>query len=285
MTKAKSILFIFVVSLCFVFSACTGRENVKDRIPDYNNTVAVLDVGQAACTLIESEGQFALIDAGDAGGSTNITAYLRGRGVSKIDYMFLSHFHYDHTSEALDIIRNFEIGTVVIPALSEEMLPQSYFYESLWADAAGGYYAVETAAKDKSFPLGRGEIKVLADTINTLTENDTSLALSYTDGDFVYVNTADMEKEAESAVLEYIPCNITLFVAGHHGSYTSNSPDFIARLNPQHVIISCGEANDYGHPSRETLNTFDSLGIPYSITYEKGNIVYHVDSGKIFTEQ
>jgi len=213
-----------------------------------------------------------------------ITAYLHSRGVERIDLMVLSHFHYDHTSEALDVIRNFDIGTVVIPALSDSMKPDSYFYQSLWADAANGYYTLETAAKDKIFTLGSGEIEILADTINHLTENDTSIALSYTNGDFVYVNTADMEKEAEAIVLEQMPQNITLFAAGHHGSSTSNSYDFIARLNPSVITISCGRDNDYGHPHSETIDTFTSLGLPYYLTYENGNIVYSIETGEIFTD-
>ncbi len=282
MTKAKSRFLLFILGIILAFTGCGDSDPAKKT--DYNNTVTVLDVGQAACTLIESDGQFALIDAGDAGGSTNIMAYLRGRNVEKIDLMVLSHFHYDHTSEALDIIRNFDIGTVVIPALSEEMKPDNYFYQSLWEDAANGYYAVETAAKDKTFALGSGTVKILADTINHLTENDTSIALSYTDGDFVYVNTADMEKEAEAIVLEQMPQNITLFAAGHHGSSTSNTYDFVARLNPSAVTISCGQDNDYGHPHRETIDTFTSLRIPYYLTYEKGNIVYSIETDEIFTD-
>lgn len=282
MTKAKSRFLLLILSVIFIFTGC-GNNVLTEKI-NYNNTVTVLDVGQAACTLIESEGQFALIDAGDAGGSTNIVPYLHSRGVEKIDVLLLTHFHYDHTSEALDIIRNFEIGTVIIPALTGDMVPDSYFYRSLWEDSANGYYTLETAGKDKTFALGSGEIKILADTINTLTENDTSIALSYTNGDFVYVNTADIEREAEAMVLEFMPQNITLFAAGHHGSSTSNGYNFIQRLNPSFITISCGKDNDYGHPHSETVEIFTSLGIPYQTTREKGNIVYTMTTGEIFTD-
>ncbi|MBQ8604348.1 MAG: MBL fold metallo-hydrolase [Oscillospiraceae bacterium] len=286
MTKAKTRLLSFLLILCFLFTAC-GEGGIllslSDK-PDYNNTVTVLDVGQAACSLIESEGQFALIDAGDAGGSTNIIAYLHSRGVEKIDLLVLSHFHYDHTSEALDIIRNFEIGTVVIPDLSEEMRPDSYFYQSLWEDAANGYYNLDTAAKDKTYIIGSGSVKILADTINTLTENDTSIALSYTNGDFVYVNTADMEAEAEAMLMDVIPTDVDLFSAGHHGSSTSNTYEFVEKLNPGTVFISCGAENDYGHPHSETIETFASLGVDYYITYEQGTMVYSITTGEIFTD-
>lgn len=278
-------IFSLLLALCMLFTACSEINNLLQQdTTDYNNTVTMLDVGQASCTLIESDGRFCMIDAGKAGGSTDIVSYLHDRKVKKLDLLVLTHFHYDHTSEALDIIRNFEIGTVIIPALTGDMVPDSYFYRSLWEDSANGYYTLETAGKDKTFALGSGEIKILADTINTLTENDTSIALSYTNGDFVYVNTADLEKEAEAMMLELMPQNITLFAAGHHGSSTSNGYDFIQRLNPSFITISCGKDNDYGHPHSVTVDTFTSLGIPYQLTWEKGNIVYTMTTGEIFTD-
>ncbi|MBR5521106.1 MAG: MBL fold metallo-hydrolase [Oscillospiraceae bacterium] len=280
MTKPKSFIITLILSACFLLSACTApvAENI------YNNTVTALDVGQAACTLIESDGQFALIDAGDDGGNTDIMAYLYRRNVKKIDLLVISHFHHDHTSSMMDVIRNFEIGTVIIPDLREEWQPDTYFYRSLFRESSEGYYALETASQGKTYQLGRGTVTILADTINHLSENDTSVVLSYTDGDFVYVNTADCEKGAEKLLTEIMPENVTLFAAGHHGSYTSNTYDFIAKLNPSAVTISCGENSEYGHPHSQTLNTFDSLGIPYHITYQMGNIIYSIDKCEIFAD-
>ena len=68
MAKAKSRFLLFILGIILIFTGCGGELAEK---ASYNNTVTAVDVGQAACTLIESEGQFALIDAGDAGGSTN----------------------------------------------------------------------------------------------------------------------------------------------------------------------------------------------------------------------
>ena len=279
MKNLKSRLLIFLSVICLVFTACSGGTE-----SGYNNTVTVLDVGQAACTLIEAEGQFALIDAGDTGGTVDIVPYLNSRGVEKIDLLVISHFHHDHTSGAMDVIRNFEIGTVVIPSLEGDMVPDSYLYKSLWVDASEGYYTLETAVAGKSFALGKGSVEILADTINHLSENDTSIALSYTDGSFVYLNTADMEKAAEKLVMENMPENVTLFAAGHHGSYTSSSYDFMMKISPDLVTVSCGKDNEYGHPHSQTIATFEKLGIPYHITREEGNMVYYIDSNKLVSE-
>jgi len=279
----KLIFLPLLFSLCIVFTGC---EAVSPPQPatGYNNTVTMLDVGQAACTLIESEGQFCLIDAGKAGGGTDIVAYLNHRGVKKLDLLVLTHFHYDHTSEALDIIRNFDIGTVLIPSLSAENIPDSYFYKSLEEDDANGYYKLEYAVKDMEFKVGQGTLKVAADTFNSENINNTSVVTVYTLDDFVYVNTADTESDREVQILDCLPENVDFLTAGHHGSQDSTSQALLDRLKPAFVGISCGKDNDYGHPHKRVLERLENMDIPYSVTYETGNIVYSMDTKTVTAE-
>ncbi|MBR4035392.1 MAG: MBL fold metallo-hydrolase [Oscillospiraceae bacterium] len=251
---------------------------------DYNNTVTMLDVGQAACTLIESDSQFCMIDAGKYGGHTDIVAYLHSRGIKKINLLVLTHFHYDHTSEALDVIRNFDIGTVLIPNLSPENIPDSYLYKSLEADAANGYYDIAYASRGMEFTIGQGTLKVIDDTFNSENINNTSVVTSFTVDDFIYVNTADTETDRERYLLEYMPEDVDFLTAGHHGSQDSTSQRLLDRLKPAFVGISCGKDNDYGHPHANMLKRLDNMNIPYAITYETGNIVYSVATQSLITE-
>ncbi len=267
-------LFSLLLSVCLLFTACSGLQ--QQGRSTYNNTVTMLDVGQASCTLIESDGQFCLIDAGKAGGSTDIVSYLRERKAEKIDLLVLSHFHYDHTSEALDIIRNFDIGTILIPNLTDENKPDTYFYKSLVEDAANGYYNLAYGSQGLQFSIGSGTLTVLADTCNSENINNTSIAVSYINGDFVYVNTADTEADREAEILNLMPENIDFLTAAHHGSSDSNSAEFLQRLNPAFVGISCGKDNSYGHPHKAVLNRLAEMDIPYEITYEAGNIVRYM---------
>ncbi len=270
-------MFFCLILVCLTFRGCTDTtpENI------YNNTVTTLSVGQAACTLVESDGAFRLIDRGRQGGDTDITAYLNSRNVKKIDLLVLSHFHYDHTSEALDIIRNFEIGTILIPTLSAENIPDTYFYKSLQEDSRNGYYSLMYAVKDMEIPVGNGKIKVLADTINTMGENNTSIVLSYTQDDFTWVYTGDIESDCDDIIINCLPENISLYTASHHGSRDSNSMEVMQKINPEYMVISCGKDNDYGHPHKKFIERAQALDIPYGITYEKGNIVYNMQTGQM----
>lgn len=272
-----------ILCLCFIFSGCEGLFSSQPDI-DYNNTITMLDVGQASCTLIESDGRFCLIDAGKYGGNTDIVSYLNHRDVKKIDLLVLTHFHYDHTSRALDIIRNFDIGTVLIPTLSDENIPDSYFYKSLLADAVNGYYSLAYAKQGLEFTIGQGTLQVLADTLNSENINNTSTVTSYTLGDFVYVNTGDTESDREQAIVDFLPENVNFLTAGHHGSQDATSQQLLDRLKPAFVGISCGMENEYGHPHANMLKRLNDMNIPYTITYEQGNIVYSIDTQTLITE-
>ncbi len=275
------ILSLFL-AFCILFTGC-NYVNLP-QTEDIAHSVTAIDVGQAACTLVESGGEFALIDAGEYGTDTDIVAYLNSRNVDKIKLLVLTHFHYDHTSDALNVIRNFDIDTIVIPALTKENIPDSYLYKSIIEDGQNGYYNLEFAVKDKVFTVGNGEIKILRDTINHKDINNTSVVLSYTQGDFVYVNMGDVESVCDDIIMDGMPKDITLFAASHHGSKDANSRDLLERLSPKAVVISRGEDNDYKHPHTAFLNRLTALKIPYYITYEKGNIIYDIVNGGFIFE-
>ncbi len=265
----------------------------------YNNTVTVLNVGQAQCSLIESEGEFILLDAGFADGSTDIVTYLQDRGVEKISLFVLTHFHSDHTSEVLDVLRNFKVDTLLIPDLSEENTPTNSFYKALIEKAEKGQYKLALAQADKQFTVGDTTVTVLADTYNQRKAadegkntsqriNNTSIALTITHptsyGTFTMLDTGDCEIDVERQLLDKVPRNVDFFNAGHHGSKDANSKEFLEKINPNILVISCGKDNDYGHPHKQTIKRIEDLRITYVITYEYGNVVYSMDENRLLGE-
>jgi competence protein ComEC len=47
---------------------------------------------------------------------------------------------------------------------------------------------------------------------------------------------------------------------GHHGSRTSSSAEFLARVTPGVAVISCGIRNRFGHPHPEALARLLAVG-------------------------
>jgi competence protein ComEC len=53
----------------------------------------------------------------------------------------------------------------------------------------------------------------------------------------------------------------TVLKVGHHGSLTSTRPEFLARVQPQWAVISCGLHNRYGHPRMEVLRELQAAHV------------------------
>ncbi|MEW6624449.1 MAG: hypothetical protein AB1420_15230 [Bacillota bacterium] len=89
-----------------------------------------------------------------------------------------------------------------------------------------------------------------------------SAVVHITHGDISFLFTGDAEKEAERDLLESgYNLKATVFKVGHHGSFTSNSRDFISEVNPEYVVISAGKDNKYGHPHKEVLSLFEEFNL------------------------
>ena len=89
----------------------------------------------------------------------------------------------------------------------------------------------------------------------------------------------DAPKEIEESILKDHPdLRADILRIGHHGSATSSSEAFLSSLSPEVAIISVGENNSYGHPSKETMDRLKELDIPCRRTDLEGTITYDFDS-------
>jgi competence protein ComEC len=293
MSKAKKKNFIkllrAVACFAFILAACLLYRSENKNKPKYDsnvydNTVTVLNVGQASCSLIQSNGKFALIDAGWAEGGVDIITYLKSRNVKTIEVIALTHFHSDHTSQVLELLRNFEVKSVLIPDLSIENTPTTSFYKTLAKKAEKGQFKLELCEKGKKINVGEGVINVVSNTYNDGSINDTSLILTFTQDDFVYLDMGDAGSSTQAKILDDLPDNVDLLDSPHHGSRDASSKQLYEKINPQLVVFSCGGQNSYGHPHKEVLKLTEEKSIPYLITNEYGNVVYSMKEKKVLKE-
>ena len=68
--------------------------------------------------LLESGGQYALLDTGTAGSAERIIRYLRSLGVSRLEFILISHFHQDHYGSLPALLRAFPVGRVFLKGFS-----------------------------------------------------------------------------------------------------------------------------------------------------------------------
>ena len=68
----------------------------------------------------------------------------------------------------------------------------------------------------------------------------------------------------------------TILKAGHHGSKNSTSQQFLEKITPDHVMLSYGENNSYGHPHKETMERLEKQNCSIWHTPKQGAIQIRV---------
>ena len=114
-------------------------------------------------------------------------------------------------------------------------------------------------------------------------ENDNSSVIYTELNNYKFLFMADVGVVVEEDLIDkYNLQDIGVLKAGHHGSRTSSSKEFINRINPKYSIISVGKNNRYGHPNKEVLDTLDE-----SKTYrtdQDGSIMFKIKNNKLKIE-
>lgn len=229
--------------------------------------VHFINTGNSDAILIENQGSFAMIDAGDTDDDAKVKSYLQKQGVKRLEYLILTHYHADHIGGADTLLSDFEVGTTLVPNGDANTQVYRDYINALSHKGLKPSVPLEGA----KFELGSATLTVYNTTGGNSNENNNSLVVLYENGEDRALFTGDAEAEVESKLSVG---DIELLKVGHHGSKTSSSPSFINQIQPEYAIILTGQPNQYGHPHQETLSLFESKGIPVYRTDEQGDIVF-----------
>ena len=283
-------LFVSLLLLTSVFlGGCTGafRSAPAERAAQQGSiTVKMLDVGQGDAILIQTETQNVLIDTGDLDERDKLRAELDKAGVKKIDAVILTHPHADHIGGMEMLIDTYPIGMVY----DNGMPSTSRVYIGYMKQLKAKGIARKGLCTGDRVDLGGGAVfEVLAPSASLVQQgsvkgykhdpNNESVVGRLVFGDFSMMFTGDAEKKEEQDVLAGGQGEVqsTVLKAGHHGSKTSSSADFLRAVRPAAVLISCGVNNDYGHPHKETMKKYHAMNLDIYVTAENGTITLTSD--------
>lgn len=248
--------------------------------------VHFIDVGQASCILIKGSEKTALIDGGEAATATEVTDYLAANGVTGIDYFFNTHPHADHMGGCKGIMEAVPTGEFIMAPLSQKAVPTTVGYKKLLTYLNDNKEATASTKGrvGEVYELGDGLRLTIVGPMELYDDlNNASLVIRMDFGATSVLFTGDMETLSQQEMIRQGAVGqATLLSAPHHGSDTSIDRDFMRAVNPALGVISCGAGNDYGHPSKATLELYDNLGMEYFRTDRQGSVVAITD-GEAFT--
>lgn len=259
-----------------LYSCPFSLENEEEK---RGLSVEFIDVGQGDCALIVCGGKSMLIDSGEKEYYLVVESHLREKGIEKLDFLVATHPHSDHIGSMSRIAQNFEIGTFIMPVLSEDILPDTEVYDELIDTLDENKINVETVSAGDKYLLSGAEISVLGPCGEHENLNDMSVVFMLTYGESRFLFTGDIEKDGEKAILESgaeLKCDV-LKVA-HNGSDTSTSDEFLLRADPDIAVISVGEGNKYGHPKRNIIKKLLKSGAIIYRTDDDGTVSFSVSS-------
>ncbi len=256
----------------------TSTEIITEILTNANLEVNFIDVGQADACLLESDGHFMMIDAGNNDDSDLILNYLNSKNVKTIDYMIGTHPHEDHIGSMDTVINNFDVDNVYLP----KILHTTKTFEDVLTAVENKNLKIDEPVAGNEFYFNGMTVEILAPIREYSDLNDNSIVLKITDGDVDFLFTGDIEKEAEYDIIQSGEnLSADVLKVAHHGSDTSSSEDFIKKVSPEYAVISVGKDNSYGHPEESTLDLFNRLNIETYRTDQSGTITFKTDGENI----
>lgn len=281
-----SLLVIIIAGIFYLFEGYPIEEkdqNTNQRVEEVPVTaedrleVTFIDVGQADSILLENEGQYMLVDAGNNEDGPKLVTYLQGLGITDFSYVVGTHPHEDHIGGLDDIIKNFNIKTFYMP----DVITTTKTFEEVLDALESKNIALSIPNKNDTFNLGDATVKVLY--VGTEEEsdlNDTSIVLKVTYQNVSFLLTGDASTKVEDS-LDRKDLESTVLKVGHHGSSTATNEEFLNLVNPKYAVISVGKNNQYEHPHTTVLNTLASHNITTYRTDEDGTIQMITDGVNI----
>ena len=235
--------------------------------------VSMIDVGQGDSFLFQDQTCQMLIDTGGkmSFGSQEasqfnqtLKPYLEGEGIRTLDYLVITHSDWDHLGEAIFLIQHFDVKNLVVSAYDTgENL------EALLTVAKAHNVVIHQAKKGDQLVCGSVKSKIIHPNRNADNVNDNSIVMEVNFHDITFLMTGDISSVVEA---QLDVSDIEVYKVAHHGSSSSNAPDFLEQVNPELALVSAGRNNSYGHPHTQIVDYFAAKNIPLYQTNVHGTV-------------
>ena len=280
-------------------TAANSKAEAKGQL-----TISMLDIGQGDAVLIQTGAKNILIDTGDdkyyedgkkGKENTQLLTELQKLKIDHIDTLVMTHAHADHIGKADKVIAQYGVKELVyngIPSTSK------YFINALKAAKANGTQQVKVKAGDV-LDFGNGvSFEIVSPSQSLIDEdkaaikakkkvdvNNESVVGRLTFGNFAMLFTGDaegpVEKDMVASYGKKLKCQV--LKAGHHGSKTSSTAEFLKLVQPESVVMSLGVNNQYGHPHEALLNRLQKQGIKNIYRTDANGTITIVSDGSSYS--
>ena len=213
----------------------SGAEGVR---------MTTMDVGKGDCILVQAGASSVLIDTGYENTSSKVVSYLRGQGVSRIDYLVVTHYDRDHVGGLRAIGEAFDIGAVLLPGYQGA----DKNYRKAMAAIDDLRLPAQQVTEERVLEVGGARFCIMSSTVAFVpdmkgdegNDDDLSLVSTLTYGDDSYLFAGDLEYAGVAAYLKRGLGRFNVLKVPDHGHKHDNTGDFIKSVQPKLAIVTDG---------------------------------------------
>ncbi|NJP41412.1 MBL fold metallo-hydrolase [Oscillospiraceae bacterium HV4-5-C5C] len=242
-----------------------------------------LDVGQGAATLLSYGNEHFLIDSGDAAQFPGLWAQLAPKLQGELKVILATHYDADHIGGLASLLEQVRPQLLLGPDYAGD----TETYQELQTAMLALQLQLTVPDRGYRFSLGRAEVQLLVPpAYDYQDDNDCSLAAMITLDSIRILIMGDQSSQREAELIaEGRDLKADVLLLAHHGSAYSSSAAFLAAVRPTFAVISCGQANDYGHPAAQTLERLAGQGVRLFRTDLQGAVYCMSDGQKLYWDK
>lgn len=300
--------FLTIAALCAAPAYLMGQ-------PHSHLQIYFIDVEGGQSTLFVTPDRHSLlVDTGWPGNESRdadrIAAAAKDAGITKIDYLLLTHYHVDHTGGVPQLVAKIPVGTFIDHGPNRETTDKATVdAANAYAKVlAGGHYGHLVAKPGETLPIAGLHATVVSADGNLIaqplpgagqpnpfcaqsekrpadeTENARSLGILIIFHKLRILDLGDLTWDKEMDLM--CPVNkighVDLLVVSHHGWFHSSSPALVYGITPRVDIMDNGATKGGSTPTLETVRKTPGLEDLWQLHYsEEGGPANNVEAARI----
>ncbi len=268
--------------------------------------------GGQATLVVTPAGESLLIDAGWPGNNgrdaDRIVKAAKSMGLTKIDYLLVTHYHTDHVGGVAQLAAKFPVGTMIDHGESTETNSRAQELEKTYKDVFAKGVKRLTVKPGDVLPLKGVKVEVVtargeripkplknggqknalcgqeAKKADDPSENARSIGILMTYGKFRFVDLGDLtwNKELELACPENAVGPVELYLTTHHGLDASGPKTIVHALQPKVAIMNNGAKKGGSPAAWQVISSSPGLRDMWQLHYAvAGGKENNVDEARI----
>ena len=269
------------------------REMISTYHPDELGVI-FLNAGQGDATIVRfPNGEVMVVDCNIDDSPENIVEYLKKAGIKRIDYLVITHPHYDHMSGMTEIADNFEVGEVWTTKFKRYKESESKeSYEKYKETYIKGLRKLHRKGAKIRMPSAKSETYKECDKVkiyayspsqgvqgNDEDIHEESIAMKVKFGKTSIFFAGDITNKGLDRIRDYYKVSdTTIWHASHHGSKEGANEETLKQAKPTYTVIPVGKGNYHGHPHEAAKEIYGKYTQKKVYRTDEGNVGFRFNS-------